>query len=73
MPADTTDPPELAHFTDALGRVVAATITRSGVLVILTRDPESGLRGGHPALDRESAAELRDALTAFIDGPEDLP
>jgi hypothetical protein len=62
----TTAPPELAHFTDALGRVVTATIARSGILVILTRDPGSGLRGGHPALDRESAAELRDALTEFI-------
>jgi hypothetical protein len=62
----TAAAPVLAEFFDALGRRVTATIARSGILVILTRDPESGLRGGHPALDRESAAELRDALTAFI-------
>jgi hypothetical protein len=69
----TTAPPEPARFIDALGRQVTATIAPSGILVILTRDPETGLRGGHPALDRESAAELRDALTEFIDGTGDLP
>ena len=68
MTANTTAPPELARFIDALGRQVTATIAPSGVLVILTRDPETGLRGGHPAPDRESAAELRDALTEFIEG-----
>lgn len=68
MTAETSAPAELAHFIDALGRQVTATVTSSGLLVILTRTPESGLRGGHPALDRAQAAELRDALTEFIDG-----
>jgi hypothetical protein len=69
----TTAPPELAHFIDALGRQVTATVAPSGILIILTRDPESGVLGGHPALDRESAAELRDPLNEFIDGTGDVP
>ena len=64
----TIQPPVLAEFFDALGRQVTATIAPSGLLVILTRGPESGLRGGHPVLDRESAVKLRNALGEFIDG-----
>ena len=58
---------ELASLIDALGRRVTAIVTPSGLLTILTRTPDEGLRGGHPALDREQAAVLRDALTAFIE------
>jgi hypothetical protein len=68
MPTETAAPDELAHFIDALGRQVTATTGPSGLLVILTRTPGTGLRGGHPCLDREGAAQLRDALTEFIDG-----
>ena len=67
MPADVSAPPELARFIDGLGREVTATIAPSGLLVILTRSPESGLRGGHPALDRETARVLGDALIDFAD------
>lgn len=59
--------PELACFIDALGREVTATVTPSGLLAILTQTPERGLRGGHPALNAENAAVLRDALNVFIE------
>lgn len=60
--------PELARFIDALGRRITATVAPSGLLVILTRAPDTGLRGGHPALNRENVTELRDALNVFLDG-----
>jgi hypothetical protein len=66
VPADTEMPDPLANFIDALGRRVTAEPTRSGLLAILTRTPDKGLRGGHPALDVDNARVLRDALTAFI-------
>jgi hypothetical protein len=60
----------LANFLDALGRRVTVEGTRSGLASILTRTPESGLLGGHPALDRDNARELGNALLAFADeGP----
>lgn len=59
----------LANFFDAQGHRVTATETRSGLLAILTDTPGKGLANGHPCLSRENAAELRDALTRFIDGP----
>ena len=58
---------ELVSLIDALGRRVTAIVTPSGLLTILTLTMDEGLRGGHPALDRKQAAELRDALTAFIE------
>jgi hypothetical protein len=66
--AETAQAPALAEFFDAHGRRVTAVVTRSGYLAILTRTPETGLRGGHPALNAENAAELRDALNVFLDG-----
>lgn len=60
----------LANFLDALGRRVTAELTRSGLLAILTRTPDEGLKGGHPALDRDNARELGNALLAFADGGE---
>jgi hypothetical protein len=66
---DTGPAPVLAEFFDALGRRVTAEPTRSGLLAILTRTPEeTGLRGGHPALNAENAAELRDALDKYLEG-----
>jgi hypothetical protein len=62
--------PALAEFFDAHGRRITAVVTPSGLLAILTRTPETGLRGGHPALNAENAAELRDALNVFLDGAE---
>lgn len=59
-------PAPLASIVDAQGHEVSAWETRSGLLVILTRTPGQGLRGGHPALNREQAAELRDALDEYI-------
>jgi hypothetical protein len=61
-------PPELARFLDAHGRRITAVVTPSGLLAILTRTPETGLRGGHPALNAENAAELRDALDKYLEG-----
>jgi hypothetical protein len=60
--------PVLAEFFDALGRQVTATVAPSGLLVILTRTPDAGLRGGHPALDRETARVLGEALIEYADG-----
>jgi hypothetical protein len=70
MPGTTLDPrrgAELARFIDALGRVVTATVAPSGLLIVLTRTPATGLRGGHPALDRETARVLGTALIEFAD------
>ena len=64
---DVKPPPERARFIDALGRQVTATVAPSGLLVILTRSPESGLRDGHPALDGETARVLGEALIGFAD------
>jgi hypothetical protein len=61
----------LASFLDAQGHRVTAEITRSGLLVILSRTPGEGLSGGHPALNRENAVELRNALTEYLAG--DVP
>lgn len=65
MTADIPPPIELASFIDALGRRVTLELTHSGLAAILTRTPELGLRGGHPALDRENALELGTALIEF--------
>ena len=67
MPADTTAPAEIARLIDALGHLVTAEETRSGLLVILTRTAAKGLRDGHPALDRESARTLGKALIEYAD------
>lgn len=67
MTAGTSAPPELARFIDAQGHEVTAEVTRSGLLAILARTPDGSLRDGSPCLNRENAAELRDALTEFID------
>jgi hypothetical protein len=68
---DTPPPVELASFIDALGRRVTVEVTRSGLAAILTQTPERGLRGGHPALNRDNARELGNALIAFADqGPQ---
>jgi hypothetical protein len=58
---------ELARLIDAQGHEVTAEITRSGLLVILSRTPDEGLSGGHPALNAENARELGLALIAFAD------
>lgn len=71
IPADAAAPavrPPLARFLDAHGRRITAVVTPSGLLAILTRTPETGLRGGHPALNAENAAELRDALDKYLKG-----
>ena len=65
---DIAPPAEPARIIDALGRHVTAEVTPSGLLVILTRTPDEGLRSGHPALGRENARELGNALLAFADG-----
>ena len=68
---DVTPGLPLANFLDALGRRVTAEVTRSGLLAVLTRTPAEGLRGGHPALNRDNARELGNALLAFAstEGP----
>lgn len=63
----TTPTKPLASLIDALGHRVTATRAPSGLLIILTLNPDSGLRDGHPALHRENARALRDALNDFID------
>jgi hypothetical protein len=68
MPADTQAPVEPTRIIDALGRYVTAEVTPSGLLVILTRTADEGLRSGHPALNAENARELGNALLAFADG-----
>jgi hypothetical protein len=60
----------LANFLDALGRRVTAEVTHSGLLAVIARMPSSGLRNGHPCLDRDNARELGLALLAFADGGE---
>lgn len=67
MPADTA-PAVLARFIDAQGHQVTAGVTRSGLLAIVTRTPDGGIRSGMPCLNRENAADLMDALAEFIDG-----
>lgn len=57
----------LASFLDALGRQVTAEPTRSGLLAVLTRTVDEGLRSGHPCLDRDNARELGLALVAWAD------
>jgi len=70
MPADIRPPAEIATLTDALGREVTAVEAPSGLLVILTRTPQTGLNGGHPALNRELARELGAVLVAWADDGE---
>ena len=73
MTADTKPPAELARFIDALGHEVTATIAPSGLLVVLARTVDiadgqhRGLLDGHPALDRETARVLGEALLDFAD------
>ena len=62
MTDDARPPVVLADFIDSHGRRVTAEETRSGLVAILTRTPDEGLNGGHPALDRERALELGTAL-----------
>lgn len=69
MASDTPPPVELTRFIDAQGHRVTAELTRSGLLAILTQTAGEGLNGGHPALNREHAKTLRDALNEFIAGP----
>ena len=68
--ANTLPPGVLTRFIDAQGHQVTAGVTRSGLLVILTRTPDEGLRGGHPALSRDNARQLGNALLAFADREE---
>ena len=68
MPADTTPPAELARIIDAQGHRVTAKETRSGLLVILARTPDGGLRSGRPALSEDNARVLGLALLALADG-----
>ncbi len=65
--ADTPPPAELARLIDSQGHQVTAVETRSGLCVILTRTVETGLRDGHPALNREMARELGMALVLWAD------
>lgn len=58
----------LADILDAHGHRVTADTTASGLLVILTATADGGLKDGHPCVNRAQAAELRDALTEFING-----
>lgn len=70
-PATIAPPPALARLIDALGHEVTATIAPSGLLIILTRTVDvpdgerEGMLDGYPALDRESARALGDALLEF--------
>jgi hypothetical protein len=66
--ADASAPVELTRFIDALGRRVTAELTRSGLVVILTRTPDKGLNGGPPALNPANARQLIEALTPFAAG-----
>lgn len=70
MAADTQAAAPLADFIDALGRRVTAEETYSGLLAVLTRMPSSGIRNGHPCLNRDNARTLAVALLAFADGGE---
>lgn len=67
MPSDTPPPVILARLIDAPGREVTAVETRPGTLAILTRSPEKGLEGGHPALSEDNARVLGTALLDFAD------
>lgn len=58
----------LADLIDAQGHRVIARETPSGLLTILTLRISSGLRDGHPCLNRDHAVELRNALTEYIGG-----
>lgn len=66
MPANAKPPARLARFIDAQGHRVTAEVTRSGLLAILTRTVEEGIKSGHPCLNAENAVELRDALNELI-------
>lgn len=59
--------PPLASLIDAQGRRVTAEVTRSGLVAILTRTPDEGLNGGHPALNADNARQLGNALLAFAE------
>lgn len=60
----------LARLIDAQGRRVTATVTRSGLLAIITATPDEGIKSGHPCLSPANARELGNALIAFADGSE---
>ncbi len=77
MAADVTAPACLADLIDAHGHRVTAELTRSGLVAVLTRTVDGelgtwvrgkGFSSGHPALDRENARELGNALLAFAEG-----
>lgn len=56
---------EPVSFTDAQGHKVTVTVTRSGLLAIVTATHD-GTASGHPILNDETAVKLQDALTAYI-------
>lgn len=58
-----------ASLIDAHGHRITAAVTRSGLLaVITTAAPSDGTASGHPCLNEEQAAQLRDWLNEFIGG-----
>lgn len=66
--ADTAPPAELARLIDAQGHRVIATVTRSGLLVILTQTQtgDEPRDSGRPALNPENARELRKAIDEYL-------
>jgi hypothetical protein len=68
MAAETAPPPVLAGFIDAQGHRVTAEVTPSGLVTVLARTPDEGLRSGHPCLNRENALVLGTALVAWANG-----
>ena len=70
MNAEVTHLPArpIASFIDAQGHRVTATPTRSGLLAIITRAGEDGIRSGHPCLNAENARVLGEALLKFARG-----
>lgn len=65
MSADT---PPLAILIDAQGHRVTASVTRSGLLAVITQTPAEGRESGHPCLNLANVVELRDAFNAYIAG-----
>ena len=70
MDAETFAPAELADFIDVHGHRVTVLPAglRDEMAVILTATAGRGLAGGQPTVDREMAAVLGAALTAFANG-----
>ncbi len=58
----------LAELFDAQGHRVTASVTRSGLLTIVTQTLD-GKASGHPCLSPavDQAVKLRDALNVFLD------